>query len=94
MYIRYPLSLRHVADLLYGAAMNVDGNADAQECGRWLNYRAETDTGSVCRLSIDCQVLTVILQSVNTWRRSNGAAKQGGAPSHAPSAAVEFHQGI
>ena len=25
----------------YGAAMNVIGNAAAQECGRWLNNRAE-----------------------------------------------------
>ena len=63
MYVRYPLSLRQVEDLLflrramkrygqprvivtdrlrsYRAAMNVIGNAADQECGRWLNNRAE-----------------------------------------------------
>jgi putative transposase len=63
MYVRYPLSLRQVEDLLflrramkrygqprvivtdrlrsYRAAMNVIGNAAHQECGRWLNNRAE-----------------------------------------------------
>jgi transposase-like protein len=78
MYIRYPLSLRQVEDLLfergldicnetaalkflkrtmkrygrprsivtdrlrsYRSAMKVIGNAADQECGRWLNNRAE-----------------------------------------------------
>jgi putative transposase len=26
----------------YGAAMKVIGNADRQECGRWMNSRAES----------------------------------------------------
>ena len=74
MYIRYPLSLRQVEDILfergidichetvrfwwnrfgpifaaeitdrlrsYRSAMKVIGNAADQECGRWLNNRAE-----------------------------------------------------
>lgn len=36
MYLRFPLSLRQVEDLLYER-----GIANRQRCGRWLNNRAE-----------------------------------------------------